>query len=278
MPAGACDTAVHLFDPAFSARLLPGRRYEPPAATLSDLCELQGRLGLGRAVLVQPSAYGVDHTLMLAALRAQPERLRGIALPDDDWPDETWQDLHDAGVRGLRLNLLTRWGENVDRAAVERHAHRAEALGWSVSLHAPAIELAERADWLLQLRVPVVIDHLAYLTQDELAGPGGVFVRHALSMGNWWLKVSRVDHRFPPPHTEAVALMRQVVDWAPSRMLWGSDWPHVLYDADACTLVDDAELIDLFARVVPDADARDRILVHHPASVFGFAPAPPDCP
>jgi predicted TIM-barrel fold metal-dependent hydrolase len=272
LPAGACDTAVHLFDPAEAARLVPGRRYEPPAATLADLQALQARLGLQRAVLVQPSVYGSDPAVLLAALRADPQHLRGVVVPNSAWSDAAWQDLHDAGVRGLRFNLLSRWGQPADRAELERHARRAEALGWSVSLHAPAAELAAQADWLLGLRCPVVVDHLAYLRPDELHGPAAAFLRHALGLGHWWLKVSRVDHRFAPPYDAAVALMQQVVAWAPNRMLWALDWPHPLYDAATCTLADDAELVDLFARVVVDPAMRRRILVDHPAQVFDFDP------
>ena len=274
LPPDACDCAIHVFDPSRTDLLLPGRRYEPPVAWLGELRTLHQRLGVDRAVLVQPSVYGSDHTVLLAALHSDPERYRGVALLDDSVPDAACEELHAAGVRSARFNILSRFGAPFDATAFRRQVRRAEALGWSISLHATAAELAAQARLLLDIRAEVVVDHLAYLKDDELDGEGFRFLREAVTRGNWWVKVSRVDHRYPPPYDDAAELVRRVVALNPWRMLWATDWPHPLYDVDTTTMPNDADLVELFARAVPDASLREQILVHNPARVFGFAEVP----
>lgn len=274
LPAGSCDCAIHVFDPSRTDLLLPGRRYEPPVAWLGELRTLHQRLGVDRAVLVQPSVYGSDHTVLLAALRSDPARYRGVALLDDSVSDAACEELHAAGVRSARFNILSRFGAPFDAIAFRRQVRRAESLGWSISLHATAAELAAQARLLLDIRAEVVVDHLAYLKHDELDGEGFRFLREAVTRGNWWVKVSRVDHRYPPPCDDAAELIRRVVALNPWRMLWATDWPHPLYDVATTTMPNDADLVELFARAVPDAALREQILVHNPARVFGFAEAP----
>lgn len=273
LPARACDCAIHVFDPARADLLLPDRRYEPPLAWLDELRTLHDRLGVQRAVLVQPSVYGSDHTVLLTALRSDPARYRGVALLDDRVNDAACEELHAAGVRSARFNILSRFGTAFDAVAFRRQVRRAEALGWSISLHATAAELAAHARLLLDLRAEVVVDHLAYLNPGDLDGEGFRFLREAITRGNWWVKVSRVDHRFAPPYDDAVALIRKVVALNPWRMLWATDWPHPLYDVSSTTMPNDADLVELFARAVPDEALREQILVRNPARVFGFPDA-----
>lgn len=273
LPPGSCDCAIHVFDPARVDLLLPGRRYEPPVAWLDELRTLHERLGVQRAVLVQPSVYGSDHAVLLSALRADPARYRGVALLDDSVSDAACEELHAAGVRSARFNILSRFGATFDTAAFRRQVRRAEALGWCVSLHATADELAAHARLLLDIRAEVVVDHLAYLNPRDLDGEGFRFLREAVKRGHWWIKVSRVDHRFAPPYDGAVELIRRVVSLNPGRMLWATDWPHPLYDVATTTMPNDADLVELFARAVPDVALREQILVHNPACVFDFPDA-----
>ena len=54
---------------------------------------------------------------------------------------------------------------------------------------------------------------------------------------------------------------------APDRLVWGSDWPHVLLDS---TMPNDGDLVDQIAVWVPDADIRQRILVDNAERLYGF--------
>src|SRR3546814_13816626 len=88
VPPGACDAHAHVVGPHDTYRLSgarPGIR--PPEALLSDYMAMLDALGIERAVLVQPSAYSTDNTLLPDCLTAHPERLPGLATPDLDRTD-----------------------------------------------------------------------------------------------------------------------------------------------------------------------------------------------
>ncbi len=62
----------------------------------------------------------------------------------------------------------------------------------------------------------------------------------------------------------------RLVEAAPERLVWGSDWPHVIVKT---AMPNDGDLFDIFSRWVPDAAMRRRILVDNPAQLYGFAAA-----
>jgi predicted TIM-barrel fold metal-dependent hydrolase len=78
MPAGACDTHVHVFGPAADFPYAPERGYTPGDAAVADLLRLQSVLRLVRVGPVQPSPYGTDNARMLAGPRAAGAGRRGI--------------------------------------------------------------------------------------------------------------------------------------------------------------------------------------------------------
>ena len=80
LPALACDTHAHIVGPAVLYAYSPARVYTPPDCLLEDFRTMLATLGVERAVLVQPSVYGTDNTAMLDAMKADPQRLRGVAV------------------------------------------------------------------------------------------------------------------------------------------------------------------------------------------------------
>ena len=63
------------------------------------------------------------------------------------------------------------------------------------------------------------------------------------------------------------AFARALVEAAPDRLVWGSDWPHVLLTTE---MPNDGDLVDQIAEWVPDATARERILVGNAERLYGF--------
>src|SRR5258705_7039658 len=70
LPRFACDTHAHILGPIAHHAYSPARVYTPPDCLLSDYQKMLAILGVERAVLVQPSVYGTDNTVMLDAMRA----------------------------------------------------------------------------------------------------------------------------------------------------------------------------------------------------------------
>src|SRR5438093_1306773 len=106
-PQLGCDTHFHVFGPA-------GRypynqadlRYAPPVAPVEEFLALAGKLGIGRFVFVQPSAYGRDNRCMLDAMRKiGAAKCRGIVDIDENAPDAELERLDALGVRGVRINV-----------------------------------------------------------------------------------------------------------------------------------------------------------------------------
>ncbi|HEX6412302.1 MAG TPA: amidohydrolase family protein, partial [Burkholderiales bacterium] len=85
---------------------------------------------------------------------------------------------------------------------------------------------------------------------------------------NAWVKIcgaERVSTK-GPPFSDAVPFGRALVEAAPDRVLWGTDWPH----PNVRWMPDDAGLLELFAAMVPEPDLQRRILVDNPAKLYGF--------
>jgi predicted TIM-barrel fold metal-dependent hydrolase len=108
--AAGWDCHAHLFGPYDSFPLSADRSYTPPEAVQAQYLALLARLGLAHGVLVHPSAYGDDHSLLLHALMGQPA-LRGVVVvrPGSPLP---LGGLHAKGVRGARFSHRSGAGAN----------------------------------------------------------------------------------------------------------------------------------------------------------------------
>ena len=70
------------------------------------------------------------------------------------------------------------------------------------------------------------------------------------------------------PYADVDAFAARLVAAAPHRLVWGTDWPHVVVKTG---MPNNGDLFDVFARWVPDAALRKRILVDNAAQLYGFA-------
>ncbi len=274
-PPLSCDCAVHIYRPKGVGTLSPQRRYDPPQASVEELERVHDAMGVQRAVIVQASIYGSDHTVMLEALRRSPERYRGIAVIDAGTTDAELRELHDAGVRGARFNLLARFGTAFDPRAFLRDLDRVAEMGWSASLHATIPELREKREVIDAIRGQVILDHIAYFFDpaDGNQAADVDFLTSFTDRGNWWIKISRMDRYVQAPYDPVVETIGRLVQAAPDRTVWATDWPHVLYPAGQAVVPNDADLIDLVFRCVPDPALREKLLVQNPAQLFDFPAA-----
>src|SRR3954469_22886244 len=106
-PAGACDCHAHIFGPKDRYPLLPQTHFVPHENPLADYVKMLRTLGCSRGVLVQPSVYGTDNTLILEALKARTFDLRAVAVVAEDIIDRELEALHEAGFRGIRINTAS---------------------------------------------------------------------------------------------------------------------------------------------------------------------------
>jgi predicted TIM-barrel fold metal-dependent hydrolase len=284
VPALACDCHMHIFgDPA---RYPPAawRAYDPVEMSLERYNAEAARMGFGRVVFVQPSAYGTDNACMLDSLRARPADSRGVAVIDDATTDAALAEMAALGVRGVRLNLVSN-GEPDGPAAIaqlQATAKRVAPLGWHVQIYATPDLLALLAPAIRALKVAVVVDHMG--AGDGLLAaprPGFTALLGLLAEGRCWVKISGANRVSATggDFRDALPVMRALIAANPARALWGTDWPHIgPHKAGAPERVvymphDNLELLRLLGEAAPDATTRRAVLVDNPAVLYGFSGA-----
>jgi 2-pyrone-4,6-dicarboxylate lactonase len=275
LPRGACDCHAHICGPAARYPYAADRVYTPPDATLEACRGLLATLGIERAVLVQPSVYGQDNRAMLAALAAAGSGFRAVAVVAPTIEGREIEALDRAGVRGVRLNLVDRRdGRNaVPIAVVRALAERIAPLGWHLEFLVNLDDAPGFAGAVADLPVPVVLGHMGY----PRAGARAFLMSAAfanlirlLEAGRCWIKLTgpyRISLAADLPYEDVDPLAAALVERAPERLLWGSDWPHVMMKKP---MPNDGPLLDLLPRWAPDAAVRRRILVDNPAALYGF--------
>ncbi len=107
-PPGACDCHIHVFGPRDRFPLAADLAYTPADAPVAAYLTVRHRLGIERTVVIQPSAYCSDNACTLEAVAQLLPNARGIALVDPAIPDAGLEQLHNAGIRGLRFSLTVK--------------------------------------------------------------------------------------------------------------------------------------------------------------------------
>lgn len=274
----SCDTHFHVFGPPDRFPFAPTRQYTPPAAPLEHYLNMAAVLGIERGVVVQPSVHGLDNTVTLDAIGRMPGRFRGVARVDDKTPREELRRLHEGGIRGVRFNLLNRPAGNIALEVFDRAVQRVAELGWSVDLHVDPQNLLAQERRIRALPAPVVFDHLARAKPAEgLAQPAFQLLLDLMKSDKFWVKLSGIDKICSLdlysgnglPYHEMVPFARSLIDVAPDRVIWGTDWPHSNIFLPGKT-PNDGDLLDLLLDFAPDEGMRKKILVDNPAVLYGF--------
>ncbi|MFG2958525.1 amidohydrolase family protein [Streptomyces sp. NPDC048291] len=270
LPPGSCDAHCHVFGPVARFPYAPDRTFTPLDAPKEQLGSLHAHLGLTRTVVVQSSCYGHDHRVLLDALAAGGGRVRGVALIGETTSRAEAEELHRAGVRAFRLNFLPHLRSRPTNAEIDAVLDRVDGLGWAAQLHVRGDDLPDLTDVVRALPGRVVIDHMGRV--DLAAGrdsPATRTLRALLDTGDVWVKVSGVDRLSleGPPYTDAVDLAASLVAYAPERVVWGTDYPHVNITGDP---PDDGLLVDLLERIAPEPAVLKSLLVTNPAELFDF--------
>jgi len=278
LPSNSCDTHFHIFGPPEEFPFAPSRQYTPPAAPLEHYLNMAAVIGIERGIVVQPSVHGLDNAVTLDAIKKAAGRFLGVARIDDKTTRSEMRRLHEAGIRGVRFNLLDRPRGNVALDVLDRTVERIVELGWSVDLHIDPKNLLEHEKRIRVLPTPVVFDHIARINPAEgLNQPAFELLLELLKDRRYWVKVSGADKickhgvRFYPglPYVDAIPFARAVIEAAPDRIIWGTDWPHSNNFAPGKT-PNDGDLLDLLAEFAPDEGIRHKILVDNPAALYGF--------
>ena len=243
--------------------------YTLPDASLQKLRRMADALAVHRFVIVQPSYYGTDNRCMLDALSAAGGCARGVAMVAENCTDEELMAMHVRGVRALRLDLFLRstWPTADIIGYIERSVRRARAIGWHVQFYTPGWVVRDLLPFLAGLDADFVIDHMGYMLESDGLGDGDFDrLMDVIRGGRGWIKLSAPYRLARDGNFERLLPMaRAIIDAAPDRVIWGSDWPHIPEGGK-----DTGVLLNLLSDWAPEAATRRRILVSNPARLFGF--------
>ncbi len=271
-PPGACDSHFHVYGPPHLYPYVENRRSTPPAAPIEHYLAMAGILGLERGVLVQPNIHGFETDVVIDAIARGEGCLRGVINANPELTVPKIKALHAGGVRGMRFNITLAHGKpfaaDVFLRVIGTFAH----LPWSVDLHTDLQSVIENADVFARAPLPVVIDHFARTDGSRgIDDPGFAVLLDLCADGNVWVKIGGADRLMSrgARFADIVAMARALIDRAPDRILWGTDWPHSAV-FEPGKMPNDGDLLDMMMDYAPSEAMVNKILTDNPKALFGF--------
>ncbi len=242
--------------------------YPKPNATIvspfSDvpielLADYMAEYGIDRAVLIQPLFPGFDNSYVADCAAANPQKYAAVCVVDTSQPDaadrlDYW--VTERGCRGLRLrpNMPDEAGVFGSPQTYPVWA-RAAALGVVINIvarpqHIDSIRhMAERFP-----SVSIIIDHMAHPhIQDGIHSPEFQALLDLAALPNVHIKPTGYYYfsgeRYP--YADCWDFFRAVYGrFGPERLIWGSDFPHVLLKTGY------RRSLYMHERVFPDLDLK----------------------
>jgi predicted TIM-barrel fold metal-dependent hydrolase len=237
---------------------------------MEALQRLHSILGLERAVIVHASCHGADMRVTLDAIARSKGKYRGTAIIDESYTEKDFERMHEGGIRAVRFNFVKHLGGRPDLEFFQKTVRRIQPLGWHLILHLDAEDLVEFDAMFRKVPIPMVIDHMG-----RVKAAAGLEQKPFKVLLEWmkherfWVKVCGPERvsSLGPPFTDAVPFARALIEAAPDRILWGTDWPHPNVGKH---MPNDGDLVDLFAQMAPEPGLQKKILVDNPARLYGF--------
>lgn len=271
IPVGVVDCHAHVFEPDGLSVVDPHRIYSPSVATLAQFNQLHEVLGVSHGVIVQPSVYGTDNRTTLAAVATSGDRFRAVVVVDQDVSVSQLREYHQAGARGVRVNMLFASSAQLDNLKQLARTIRALDQGWHIQVLTDVSTYPDLEALVTALELPVVFDHFGHMPLTAgIKNPGFSVMLKLLSEGRCWVKLSaayRITAAKKPPYTDVDEFAQALVAANPQQLVWGSDWPHPHF---AGVMPNDGHLLDELERWIPQADVRNRILVENAHQLYGF--------
>ncbi|WP_047045337.1 amidohydrolase family protein [Vibrio mexicanus] len=269
VPKGAVDAHCHVFGPASQFPYSPKRKYTPCDASKEQLFALRDYLGFERNVIVQASCHGTDNAALIDALNTAGDLARGIAFVDENVTDEELVMMDKAGVRGVRFNFVKRLVDTAPKSVLKIIADKVRPLGWHIVVYFEAQDIDEVAPFLDELDMTVVVDHMG--RPDIAAGVDSENFNKFIAMmernPNIWTKVSCPERltQTPPDYSDVVPFAKALVEQFPTRVLWGTDWPHPNMKSHT---PDDGHLVDVIPLIATTPELQQALLITNPMKLY----------
>jgi len=153
--------------------------------------------------------------------------------------------------------------------ALPEIAKRLASRGWHLQLVLNPEHLLEHEEMIASLPCRVVMDHNAFIpAKDGIGHPAFQALLRLMTRDHLWAKLTASYHcATQPPYCDLDEFAEALIDAAPERTVWGTDWPHVNVEGE---MPNTTVLLDRVKRWLPDPAGRARLLVENPAELYGF--------
>lgn len=234
---------MHILDP-IRFPYDPSAPYTTGVYSLWSALDFESSIGVSHLVLVQPSLYAENNTFLLTQLRALgPDRARAVVQFPLDTKKEVLAEWHELGVRGVRLNLLTKAKEMSDEMLaqlVRSYADAVRGLGWVLQIYIGMERIRDIEETLLGLNVTLCFDHFGHPELPALEPgkqeefdvyevPGFASLIKLMQQGMTWVKFSAA-YRVDPKMVALNSVAREILRLRTDRTVFATDWPHTRFE------------------------------------------------
>jgi predicted TIM-barrel fold metal-dependent hydrolase len=217
----------------------------------------------------------MDNSAIIDAAIRSKGNLRAVVRFDNKTTDMELEELNEAGARGARFSLMSDRPGNV--AMIEHALPRMKKLNWSLVLHVESHTLIEHQEFIQSIPIPTVIDHLARCRPSSgLNQSAFVLLLKLIRNDQFWTKICSVDKISEPkdnkinnglPFSDVIPFGKAVIETAPEKILWGTDWPHG-NTFNPGQIPNEGDLLDLLAEMAGSKTILEKILVQNPERLY----------
>ena len=194
-------------------------------------------------------------------------------MVDWDIGDTELDDLHRAGIRGVRCNIvdLAEAKGVLPIKQLTKLANQIAPLGWHLEFLMHINEFPNLSQLLSNFPVPIVLGHLGYLkTNLGIKDPGFQNLLSLMREERAWVKLTgpyRITTEERIPYSDTNPFAYALIAANSRQVVWGTDWPH----PNHTHIPDDAALVEALAEIAPAAAERQALLVDNPQRLYRFA-------
>jgi D-galactarolactone isomerase len=246
--------------------------------SVDDYREVSKKLSVAGVVLLQPEEQGDDNEFLIetvaelnkADMASGLNSAVGVATLRLDVKDDELQALKESGIVGAQFIMMA-GQEKYEWDEAERLAWRINDFGWSVDLQMDGSDLHEVEQRLASWPGQIIIHHIGmFLRTKTLKQRGFKALTRLIDRDKAWVKLSGPYNSsraglIDDPEVSEIA--QALINWAPERMVWGTNWPHLERSED---FPDDNELFRVFSEWVPESSRRKLILTENPTLLYGI--------
>lgn len=266
IPKNSCNSHLHIIDPSYPN----DGKAEAQKGSIKEYKKLAKKYNLDRAIFVQAKTFGFDNSAQLDAVKEFGGlKSRAIIVTEKNYLKDNIKKLNEKGAIGVRFSL---WNPKNSVTTINDCYEISEIIkdyGWNIQLHISPQQLIDYKDIILKIKSKIVLDHMARLSSkfykdtDEFK-----FVTKLIDKGNTWVKISGpyLNSKEEYPWNDLIKITRNLISYAPERMLWGSDFPHITEKIKP----KEESIIETIEMWFKNENEKNLALVKNPQEVYRF--------